>query len=580
MTVSPVGSGGSRGRRKQKKSVTVTYGAMTGSLLLIVAAMALIVKPPSPPALAEFAPQTDDTIDDTSQNQSSRFGTGGDGICAPGQLGCEGVGRPPDPEAEEPEQDTPQVPRKPGIKCVQTPGTVARQIDDPQSPPCAEPWQGDNGGTTAMGVTGDEIRVALAPSRLHTSIPEFEQVVRFFNDHFEFYGRRIVLVDRFGAPRRSTPPPETENQRQVADYVAEVRPFAALRMGLGTGSQFDFRKRLADHGVITVGTDDDYTSEAQLRALHPFAWNYHLSYDRLLTDLAQFVCGSLIPGTAEYAGPGLRDSQRAVGVVNVLPPRQGYDGTFGDIRPFLDGLQACGGAKLVKEYQYGSSDSTRAPARSLLSDFRTNGVTTVVPLGSTGGATELMSVATSSGYDPEWLLAGGGNYDQLEERWQSPSHDASQVGRLFALGGWNKGLPVSDRPSTWAFREQGVDPGLTNGEHRSAELFYQAMLVVASGIQAAGERLTPDSFARGLQQTRFPNPGAGAAPYYQATVGFTGDHTMIDDEAVQWWSAAAPAYRGGQEQGGGWCYADRGTRWRRDQWPQRTFRLFASDTCR
>ncbi len=165
---------------------------------------------------------------------------------------------------------------------------------------------------------------------------------------------------------------------------------------------------------------------------------------------------------------------------------------------------------------------------------------------------------------------------QLDEiNWQRAPAD--QTLHLLSLGGSNKGLAPQDRPSTWSLREVGVSPG----DDRTAAAIevgtYQMMLLLASGIQAAGPKLTPDTFAAGLQRTAFPNSGAGAAPYYQASVGFKDDHSMIDDEALLWWSANAPAYGTRTADVGGWCYIDSGARWRLGTWPSREHSFFDRD---
>jgi type II secretory pathway pseudopilin PulG len=69
--------------------VPVTYGAVAGILLVVIATLALVVLPPAPPSVAEFAPQAQDQIGKALDQQSSQFGTG-TGECATG-LVCEGI---------------------------------------------------------------------------------------------------------------------------------------------------------------------------------------------------------------------------------------------------------------------------------------------------------------------------------------------------------------------------------------------------------------------------------------------------------------------------------------------------------
>src|SRR5688500_11929152 len=118
-------------RKSAPKSVPLMYGIVAGSLIAIIAALALVFVPPSTPSIAEFAPQVQEEIEEAPLNQSSQFGSGSGGACAPGQV-CEadtGIG------VVAPRQviDKARVRR-----CVA--GNPPRQIEDPQSPPCVNFW--------------------------------------------------------------------------------------------------------------------------------------------------------------------------------------------------------------------------------------------------------------------------------------------------------------------------------------------------------------------------------------------------------------------------------------------------------
>src|SRR5688500_16987921 len=74
---------------RQPRSTAAVYGGVAVVLLVVLATVALVVAPPSPPGVAEFAPQADATIEDAPLSQSSQFGDGSGG-CAAGQT-CEGA---------------------------------------------------------------------------------------------------------------------------------------------------------------------------------------------------------------------------------------------------------------------------------------------------------------------------------------------------------------------------------------------------------------------------------------------------------------------------------------------------------
>jgi hypothetical protein len=83
------------------------------------------------------------------------------------------------------------------------------------------------------------------------------------------------------------------------------------------------------------------------------------------------------------------------------------------------------------------------------------------------------------------------------------------------------------------------------------------MLLIASGIQMAGPKLTPATFEAGLQRAMFPNPDH---PIKAGKVGFFGgSHAMTIDAAEIWWSASSPGPYP-DASGGTYCYVDNGAR--------------------
>ena len=186
----------------------------------------------------------------------------------------------------------------------------------------------------------------------------------------------------------------------------------------------------------------------------------------------------------------------------------------------------------------------------LIRDLQLRGVTSIViGMMHTQGAS-LMTQAPKIGYQPEWLSPGRSTHE-FESGWQRAPADQST--HLFGLGTWNKTLPPQDSLWQWAAVESGVDPSQIVSYPVLSDS-YRAFLILASGIQMAGPNLTAETFGRALQTTRFPNANAGAPPYYQATVGFRGDHTMVYDAGLVWWGPAQQSYANSTAGVGAWCY--------------------------
>jgi hypothetical protein len=101
---------------------------------------------------------------------------------------------------------------------------------------------------------------------------------------------------------------------------------------------------------------------------------------------------------------------------------------------------------------------------------------------------------------------------------------------------WSAFLPPADEFWVQSYVAGGGDPGnVQAGAFPDGRAFYNEMLMLASGIQMAGPNLTPETFAQGLRSTTFPNPGAGAAPFHQAAVGFGPEDPSMVSDFLEFW---------------------------------------------
>jgi hypothetical protein len=414
-------------------------------------------------------------------------------------------------------------------RCV---GDPPRQTEDPQSPPCINYFEGDNGGATARGVTRDEIRVAVPFGKKAL----FDSFLPHFNSRYEFYGRKLRLVEMtVDAPAAS------------AD---EAGVFAAVPPGWDGDDDEDdgrFSRDTARRGIVSVtGQMGVMNDEPDLRAAAPYAWAFRPTSDYLQRALGSLACSSLAGRLARFAAPAYRGTIRKFGIV--VTPR-GEEKV--DVRPLQDTLARCEVTARVYEIAGNKDDTTTM--RFMAAD----NVTSALVVADAYDVSNEMLAASRAGYQPEWIVAGTDADDELQ--WAAVPPE--QRSGLFGIAPFNKLLPPQDEPYSWAMREGGAtgpDPNYRLSQHVAA---YQTLLLLASGIQTAGPGLTAADFARGLHATRFPNPGHAAAPYYQAHVGFApGDFAMVDDVAITWWSEAAPAYRNQLSATSGWCYVGRGVR--------------------
>ncbi|MDQ1438208.1 MAG: hypothetical protein QOK43_1837 [Acidimicrobiaceae bacterium] len=544
------------------------YGSLSGAILVTLATVALVLAPPAPPSVAEFAPNPATNIEDAPASQSSRFGAG-EGACAVGQTGCEVVEAAaattttvrPSSTAGAP----PPVVRARVRRCV---GDPPRQIEDPQSPACVNYWEGDNGGATWQGVTRDEIRVAY-PRYPGNAREVIDLWVEFFNRRFEFYGRKIRLV-------RYTPPGGTpvsaqfsaQDQRAIAEAADEADAFASV-FPRDAGYGQDLYSELASRRIIGVESRPMSLTEDDLRRWHPYVWMYPPALDTFEANQAEWICRGLARRRARFGGPDVASSTRAFAIVVQRDPAYGPSGVP-NVDTLSEGLRRCGAAPVrVVEVATSSSAAGRGADEAAMADLRTAGATSITCYCDNNRLGSLQGAAAKGAYQPEWLLVPFWGQDSDLSAQVVQGQWPEQRSHTFGLTVRNRPNENSATPWFWAARE--VDPsydfsrGTTTGRDTLFGL-YQQMLLLASGIQGAGPNLTPQTFAAGLARTTFPNPGAGAPPYFQAAVGFPGgEHAMQQDVAAIWFSEGEESYDTAQR--GAYCYVGGGRRWAAGGWP-------------
>lgn len=439
-------------------------------------------------------------------------------------------------------------------RCV---GNPPRQTEDPQSPPCVAYWddKNGNGGATFRGVSASEIKVTVYEYRDSASGPDLLPLFeRYFNDRFEFYGRKLKLSLFNAAPTGAS---VAQMQADAQAIAKQKQSFAHLNYSEQEGAQSIFYDQLSRYGVVNVqGSYSGISTvdEAHLARFAPYQWNVLPTVDKVLANTGEMWCKQLNGKAPAYAGAAERQRYpvRKLGVLRLSRTDQ----PAVDLKPLDSALAACGAHYLSRDYQ-----DTRDVAPALL-DFRQQEVTSILCLCPSGHFALLWTPqASSSNYRPEWLVT---NYIHLDDDGTLQATPRDHYPGILGLQSWNKFLPLEDTPWWWAVKE--ADPSFNNRPSMNLSVTYNNLLVLASGIQAAGPNLTPETFAAGLRSTRFPNPGAGAAPYFQATVGFENDHTFQNDFAPVWASPTDPSFFF-PGRPGTYCNVLRGVRYSAGRWP-------------
>jgi hypothetical protein len=558
------------------RGVGLVHAALLTALILLVSLVAIVTRAPAPPTIAEFAPQAVKQIQRAPDEQSSQFGNGGNGQCIAGQP-CKGgpTPGPLGPSATPPPTDSgrPTLPVKRQYACF---GNPPRQTKDPQSPPCVPYWEGDNGGATWRGVTRDTITFAF-PTTVGAT-PLDDALLAYFNRRYQFYGRQLV--------RKVLIPPGAlfGNQNPSSMYADAVKVDQELQAFASTsyptysanGSPATYYDELARRGIISVTSEDDFRTEKDNFAnkeFEGFQWAFGPSIDELGRNLAEWTCKSLVGKPPIHAGapfnPAAPLNQQANRKFGVVVQRTFQKAVDTDV--LMSRLGACDVHPTVV-FADAEQQTDAAAMTAVVSKLSQAKVSSAICVCYQYLLNGILTQAQQQNYFPEWLLTGQQSVTADGNAAASGAYAKNgAVSHVLGLNGQNKYMPIPDQPWFWAVRD--TDPHATPSQYSSGslsgtnqyQLNYQAMLLLASGIQLAGPILTPQRFKQGLMEAQFPNPKAGQAPYYQATVGFDEtSHTMVEDYGLIWFSRTSTSPDTGNP--GTRCYLNRGQRWGLDRW--------------
>ncbi len=532
-------------RRPRGSALLLTATATLSTLVLALLLLSVPRQPP--PTIAEIAPQAVEQIVEAPPEQSSDVGSAGHGA-----ITDDGAG--PGASAA-PTKTAPRLRR-----CV---GNPPRQTEDPQSPPCIAFWEGDNGGATSVGVTADEIRVAVpfdnnAVQQLGALRGRLLAAYQaYFNERYELYGRRLVFVD---TSQDHIGNPSVDQEQAAATRAATLEVFASSSSEAYAG--YPYARALAREGIVSAG--HSHFSESELAAEHPFMWQYPASFERLLQYLGSFSCARLARKPALHAGDAqMRSRTRKLALL--------MDGEAASLNVdvLVSQVKNCGGGEVQVERVTAESGNGNPSALALKLSNGDN--TTVICLCNTLAIPIYQTATISALYRPEWVLS---SFILNDLAWTTKLFPEQDVFGITILP--RQHLAAED-VSIQALNE--VDPGPWNQAQidRSANRqqvigsLYRDLLILVAGMQLAGPKLTADSFARGLQQASFPNPETALHAGY---AGFGPGHTMTIDAAEFWWNATAPSYYSGDGTGRH-CYVDGGVRRRVNNWPSAGDPFFA-----
>lgn len=426
---------------------------------------------------------------------------------------------------------------------------------DPYSPPCLT-FSGDNGGATAIGVTGDEIVVTMrtleGPSaaeifadisgdNIQTSEETVENTIRalgeYFSTRYQFYGRSLRFEFFRGEGVGSSELLGGGIEAALADSVRATEHGAFADLSAIT---IPYADALAQQGIVNFGAP--YPSRQWFEARAPYSWSLFpdgtVVTEAAVSNIRARLAGS---NTADYAGEGIRGKPRVYGIV--APENADYQQS---VDRYVQLANQAGFSFAVNLKYKLDIASMPNQASNIVAQLKNAGVTTVVcACDPVMLALGMAPKANEQGYHPEWLTGGLAFVEQ------------DIVAQLIDTGQWQHAFGIAfnaeSEPLGNSFPYRAFKTIRPNDEPAfGVEELYCQMQMLAIGIHMAGPNLNPQTFQAGM----FTYPG-GSGPRGAWSFG-PGDFTPTDDYREIWWDADRISPQNNQP--GAWVQVNGGAR--------------------
>jgi hypothetical protein len=435
-------------------------------------------------------------------------------------------------------------------KASLAPGTVSactgKQVPgDPYSPACVS-FSGSNGGATSRGVTSNEIVVSarIPAGNLQTADQAIEQIagkynsaqfsdtladiertaqdlVTYFNDRFQFYGRKIVLKFFNGQGSLLNEVVDAGQAQAQADAITVAQQIGAFADV--TALSQPYAEALSAQHVVNLGAP--YMSSQWFESQAPYAWSFFPNCTDLGNEAGALMVKQVITQPVTYAGTGVTNGQpRRIAIL--APDNPVYQQCAGQVTSAL----AAAGHPAVANLSYTLDLSQlSAEAGSVAQQIINDKITTL----GCGCDPIMLAYLTSdldtSNYEPEIVNIGAAFTDE------------DIVGQLFDQNVWAHAAGVTNNgnvppygSSLGYFAAKSVDPN--NAPAHEVDILYADLYMLALGIQLAGPDLTPTTFEHGMFNYAGGNGEYGPWSFNENGVGtFTPQHEF----RYQWWDPNA-----------------------------------------
>lgn len=486
---------------------------------------------------------------------------------------------------------TPTSHRPTGKSCVFVNGAL-HQSEDPLSPPCVAYFNGDNGGATAPGVTGTEVRViayfdggqatqssticnqfwdlALPPAGDEASVNVFSETVKsirayqaYFNNRYQTYGRTVHFWAQIGSCDYSA-----QSRRADAAEAVQRHPFAVVDVaGVESGGAaldaYDDAIAAA-HILVFAGYFGD--RQASFYSQFPgFIWGYEPTLEHDADLLVAYLCTEALPNPAHFSGNALDNGKpRTFGLL--YQDETGFDAQriLGE-RVKAGFEQTCNGHWTALHTYTGTLDGSATSntgdpnqAAQNWADFKTKSVTTVIWLG--GWNTADPAAASAIQYRPELIVLG---YGYIDNTATAKNFDQSVMSHAFVVADRVFNPPTQDEPCSQAMKE-ATPQASSQDVYQGCAFTFLFLRQLFTAVEVAGPRLSAATIDEGMHAI----PAiVSTDPTVPACFYPSNGYTCVQDAEAMWWdpSGVDPTYQNNYQ--GCWRAVERGHRHLVGQWP-------------
>lgn len=453
------------------------------------------------------------------------------------------------------------------------------------APECFAPYDGDNGGATAPGVTEDSIKIVWWIDQDSDPIMQFitdailnddtnadwEATIRalleYYETYYETYGRSVDLEIVVGSGNVTD---EVSARADAVKIAEEMDPFMVWGGPLLTSA---FVEELNARGIPCIGCGPSQTTEYH-QSNEGLFYSLVKSSEQLNVIVAEYIGKRLAGDPAIHAGDeSMHGTERVFGRIWLESSAASVDQN-----EQFEAALAEYDVDIAESRSYALDPATlQESASTIIARMKEAGVTSVIINGDPVAPRELSREATAQDYHPEWILTGSALIDTAAF---SRTYDQDQWAHAFGVSNLNARVDSSISGAGYVYEWFHGEPPAADDSigviDPTPGLFYAV-------LQGAGPDLTVQSFKDALfagDPTRraISAPSLDYGPTGRWPDGFDPDYFGVDDVTEVWWDPAATGPDEIDKEGDGlWRFVDGGTRYLWGEWPDTPPNVFTEE---